>query len=197
MDTSYRRRWTHTVTGLVLAALTFGWLTVSAAAAPPLDAVAAGARPGVAAAGRAQTLWAWPLDPVPRVVRPFDKPPGPYAAGHRGLDLAGSVGQRVLAVDDGVLWHAGPVAGRVSVTIDHGGGLRSTYEPLTLAAGVARGSRVSAGQVIGTLSSSASHCAPAACLHLGALRQGSAGEWDYVQPLFYLLDTRVVLLPSG
>ena len=39
----------------------------------------------------------WPLDPRPDVVRPFEPPPHPYAAGHRGVDLAGSPGQAVHA----------------------------------------------------------------------------------------------------
>jgi len=193
MDTASRSRQIRAIAGTALAILMLGWVPVSAAAVSPLPAVA-GARPG--ASSTAMPVWAWPLSPAPRVVRPFDKPPGPYAAGHRGLDLAGSVGQPVLAVDAGTVHHAGQVAGRGTITIEHPGGLRSTYEPLVLDPLLRVGSAVRTGQQLGSLDTSGSHCAPLACLHLGALRQGSSSQWDYVQPLFYLADVEVVLLPS-
>ncbi len=37
----------------------------------------------------------WPLQPRPAVVRAFDPPGTPWGAGHRGVDLAGTVGQAV------------------------------------------------------------------------------------------------------
>src|SRR4029079_374616 len=36
-----------------------------------------------------------PLQPEPRVVRAFDPPDSPWGSGHRGVDLAGTVGQVV------------------------------------------------------------------------------------------------------
>ncbi|MGB7819066.1 MAG: hypothetical protein WBL35_10085, partial [Ornithinibacter sp.] len=48
-------------------------------------------------------VWSWPLDPLPRVVRRFEAPPGPYAAGHRGIDLLTSQGAEVLAVAAGAV----------------------------------------------------------------------------------------------
>lgn len=197
MDTTYHRSRLRPVAGMVLAALLLAWLPSSAAALPPLVAAAAGARPGALAGGPTTPMWSWPLAAMPRVVRPFDKPPGPYAAGHRGVDLAGVVGQQVLAVDDGVVHHVGSVAGRGTITIEHEGGLRSTYEPVTPKPGLLTGGRVRSGQSIASLAAGSSHCLPQTCLHLGALRRGSAGTWDYVQPLFYLYVVEVVLLPSG
>lgn len=178
---------------LVLLALT-AWVPGATAAIPPLDAAAVGARPAAPMAGATTPPWSWPLTPVPRVVRPFDKPPTPYAAGHRGIDLAGAVGQEVLAVDDGVVTHVAVLAGRGTLTLEHDGGIKSTYEPVDST--LARGARVGRGVPIGTLAATPGHCAPATCLHLGALRRGTSGVWDYVQPLFLLLDTEIILLPA-
>ncbi|MCS6712331.1 M23 family metallopeptidase [Brachybacterium sp. EF45031] len=136
--------------------------------------------------------WSWPLAAPHRVVHPFEAPPTPYAAGHRGADLAGA-GVQVRAVDDGVVRFVGQVAGRPVVSIQHAGGLQSTYEPVR--SSVQAGQPVRRGDVIGTLdeaSTSASHCAPQLCLHLGARLAGG-----YLDPLLLLGDRRgpSVLLP--
>ncbi len=110
------------------------------------------------------------------VVTRFQPPAGPFAPGHRGVDLASQVGFLVLAAGPGVVTFAGVVAGRGVVSVEHPGGLRTTYEPvLTI---VRRGDRVVAGHALGTLEAVASHCAPAACLHWG-LRRGET----YLDPL--------------
>jgi len=59
------------------------------------------------------------------VVRPF-APVGQYA-GHWGLDLAVPEGSNVEALGDGTVTFAGSVAGRLSVTVDHGGSVRTSY----------------------------------------------------------------------
>jgi murein DD-endopeptidase MepM/ murein hydrolase activator NlpD len=138
----------------------------------------------------ARGRWTWPLAPRPAVARPFVPPPTPYAAGHRGVDLAAAPGQGVRAVDAGVVTHVGRVAGRGTVTVTHVSGLRSTYEPVT--AGVTRGQQVAQGGQLGTVAAGPSHCAPATCLHLGALR-GSV----YLDPLRLFGGGRVRLLPLG
>jgi hypothetical protein len=119
--------------------------------------------------------WTWPLDPRPEVVDGFDPPDDPYGAGHRGVDLAGRVGQPVLAVADGRVSFAGTIAGRGVVVVDHGAE-RSTYEPVI--GEVRRDQRVSAGDPLGRLELVGSHCWPQACLHLGRI----AGE-TYRDPL--------------
>lgn len=119
--------------------------------------------------------WQWPLSPVPHVVRAFQAPSTPYGAGHRGVDLAGTVGQQVFAIGTGTVTFAGSVAGRGVVVVDHGA-LRSTYEPVTPQ--VHRGDRVTAGRPIATLQAVQSHCAPEICLHLG-VRRGAV----YIDPL--------------
>ena len=51
-----------------------------------------------------------------RVVRGFDAPPSPYAAGHRGVDLAARAGSAVRAAAAGRVYFAGVVAGIGSVS---------------------------------------------------------------------------------
>ena len=141
--------------------------------------------------GRAwRARWAWPLTPRPAVVHRFVPPATPYGAGHRGVDLAASPGQVVRAVAAGTVTHVGRVAGRGTVTVTHGSGLRSTYEPVT--ASVRRGQLVARSGVVGSVAAGPSHCSPASCLHLGALR-GPA----YLDPLRLLGGGRVRLLPLG
>ena len=109
--------------------------------------------------------WMWPLEPVSAVVESFDPPQELWSAGHRGIDVAGRIGQPVQAVAAGIVAYAGVIAGRGVVVVSHGE-LRSTYEPVT--AVVSRGDAVTAGQPIGLLQIVQSHCLPAACLHLEA-----------------------------
>lgn len=182
--------------------LTAGVLVVAAAATPqsagavvPIVPVtparSLGLAPGAPVAppvGSAQRgRWLPPVRPV-RVVHRFDEPAGPYAPGHRGVDLAAGAGAVVRAPVDGVVSFAGLVAGRPVLTLRHTGSeLDTTYEPV--AAGVPVGGTVRAGEVLGTIvASPADHCSPAACLHWGARRQGR-----YVDPMLFLSPPRIVL----
>jgi len=133
--------------------------------------------------------WSWPVPPPIVVVAPFRAPPTPYAAGHRGIDLAVDPGAAIRAAAPGTVSFAGPVAGRGVVAIDHGGGVVSAIEPV--AATVAEGAAVSAGDVIGTVSSGG-HCT-AGCVHFGVRIDG-----EYVSPFLFLGGLpRAVLLPTG
>jgi murein DD-endopeptidase MepM/ murein hydrolase activator NlpD len=129
----------------------------------------------------------WPLRPTPVVVRAFEAPAGPFGAGHRGVDLAGAVGQRVRAALGGRITYAAPLAGRGVVVVDHGE-TRTTYEPVS--ASVRVGDRVLAGQAVGTLELSGSHCFPRACLHWGWIRGDT-----YLDPLLLVGAGPVRLLP--
>jgi murein DD-endopeptidase MepM/ murein hydrolase activator NlpD len=129
----------------------------------------------------------WPLQPEPPVVAYFDPPTSPYGAGHRGVDLAGSLGQEVHVALSGRVTYAGMLAGRGVVVVDHGA-TRTTYEPVTAAVEV--GDPVPRGAVIGTLELSGSHCFPQACLHWGWLE----GE-TYLDPLRLVGAGPVRLLP--
>jgi hypothetical protein len=134
-----------------------------------------------------QRSWVWPLEPVPTVVRGFAEPENPWSPGHRGVDLLGSAAEQVMAIGAGDVAFARTLAGRGVVVIRHGA-LRSTYEPVTAAVHV--GEHVYAGQVIGLLQATRSHCAPQICLHLG-LRRGSG----YLDPLTVLGPRPVRLKP--
>lgn len=134
-------------------------------------------------------IWRWPLSPEPAVLRPFVPPPTPYAAGHRGADLAAVPGDVVRAVAPGRVTHVGPVAGQGTVTVLHADGLSSTYEPV--AGVVSVGDVVAAGSELGTLSGG-SHCT-GSCLHLGARRDGQPPT--YLDPLRLISGGPVILLP--
>ncbi|MEV4413491.1 M23 family metallopeptidase [Catellatospora sp. NPDC049609] len=180
-------------TWAVLALLT---QTTLAAAPPPATgrAVAAVAsRPAATAAGWAVAPsggWRWPLSGTPRPVRLFDPPPQPWLPGHRGVDLAADPGTPVLAASAGTVVYAGRLAGRGVVSVDHPGGLRTTYEPVD--AVVKAGQQVAAGQPLGTLAPGHPGCPAAACLHWG-LRRGR----EYLDPLAVLGLGRVRLLPTS
>ncbi|MDQ0665075.1 murein DD-endopeptidase MepM/ murein hydrolase activator NlpD [Arthrobacter ulcerisalmonis] len=141
-----------------------------------------------AAQAGARPSWQWPLSPRPPVLRGFDPPPKPWLSGHRGVDLGfAAAGTQVTSPSAGTVSFVGVVVDRPVITIDHGGGLRSSFEPVesTLAAGAP----VAAGEVIGTVLPG--HCPAAQCLHWG-VREGE----EYVNPLQFVLDLRPsILLP--
>ncbi|MDQ1512374.1 MAG: hypothetical protein QOC59_216, partial [Microbacteriaceae bacterium] len=131
--------------------------------------------------------WSWPLPAPHPVVRAFVAPASPWGAGHRGIDVAAGVGTTVTAPADGTVVWAGRIVDRGVVSLDHGGGLLSSFEPVTPA--VARGRPVHRGDPIGRVASGGSH--PPGVLHIGARRDGA-----YVSPLLFLGGLqRAVLLP--
>ncbi|MBB4910523.1 murein hydrolase activator EnvC family protein [Actinophytocola algeriensis] len=162
---------------LLLLTLLTSTLVVPAAASAPARAPSADPRP----------RFGWPLAAPHPVVRPYQAPTTPYGPGHRGVDLGGPAGAPVTAAGDGVVVYAADLALRGVVSIDHGDGLRTTYEPVTPAVTVGR--HVTLGTVIGHLAPGHLGCT-AACLHWGARR----GE-EYLDPLGLLTTGRVRLLP--
>lgn len=161
--------------------------TTQAGLAAPLSGLRGPAGPAAVPRLSPRGRWAWPLEPRPALARPFIRPASTWGAGHRGVDLATSVGSDVSAVDAGVVSHVGVIAGRGTVTVLHRSGLRSTYEPVD--AVVTVGVVVARGELLGTVTAGG-HCSPADCLHLGALRGPT-----YLDPLTLLGATRVRLLP--
>jgi len=126
---------------------------------------------------RAAGDWTWPV--VGPVIRGFDPPDSPYGSGHRGIDIAAPVGTPVRAAAAGLVTFAGPVGGRLFVTVDHGAGLESTYSFLDAIA-VRRGDVVSQGQPIARSGTGhAGDVVPA--LHFGVKLADV-----YVDPLDYL-----------
>lgn len=158
--------------GLALVAVVGGALAVVAAWPPALGA--AGRSP--AAAAPADTV-----RPVPgRVVAGFAPPEQPYGPGRRGVRLAADSGEVVHAVRGGTVAFAGPVAGTPWVSVDHGGGLRTSYGPVDPQ--VRAGEAVVAGDALGVLAGEDG-------LHWGA-RVNDA----YIDPLGLLRAWRPVLV---
>lgn len=128
-----------------------------------------------------------PLSPL-RVVHGFS-PVGRYAAGDRGVDLAGVPGQRVVSATAGTVAFAGPVAGQGVVSIRLADGSVLTYEPV--APSVHAGNAMAAGAAIGRLDGGHLRCPAPACLHWGLRRP----DGTYADPMALLGATRVRLLP--
>jgi murein DD-endopeptidase MepM/ murein hydrolase activator NlpD len=136
--------------------------------------------------------WVWPV--TGPVIAPFDPPDSPYGSGHRGIDIAAPVGTPVLAPAAGVVTFAGPVGGRLYVTVDHGGGVLSTSSFLSSLA-VRRNDVVEAGQTLGASGTG----------HAGALiahvHFSVRLDTVYVDPLDYLapldLSAFIRLAPTG
>lgn len=141
--------------------------------------------PGAAVAGR----WSWPSPPPHRVVTPYEAPSAVWSPGHRGIDVASMPGVVVVAPEAGVVHFAGTVVDRQVLSLEHAGGVLSSFEPVR--ATVARGQHVDRGQPIGVVEPG--HCASSEpCFHLGARVDGR-----YVSPLLLLGELRrSVLLPT-
>jgi len=137
------------------------------------------AAPAASAAGE----WRWPV--VGPVVRGFDPPTSPYGSGHRGIDIATAIGSRVLAAAPGVVSFAGQVGGALFVSVDHGGGLVSSYSWLSSIL-VRKGDVVGEGAAI-ALSGQGHPGVSPPHLHFGVRRDGA-----YVDPLQLLSPPSVV-----
>jgi murein DD-endopeptidase MepM/ murein hydrolase activator NlpD len=124
----------------------------------------------------------WPVSGP--VIRGFDPPDSPYGAGHRGIDIAVAVGTPILAPEAGSVSFAGRVGGELFVTIDHGGGLSSTYSWVSSAA-VREGDVVARGQTIGA-TGTGHPGASVPHLHFGVKLDG-----EYVDPLELLAPLSV------
>lgn len=145
-------------------------ITIQGPAAPVTDELRAPAQPGTG-------TWTWPV--MGPVIGAFEPPETPFGSGHRGIDIATPVGSVVVAAEVGVVAFAGPVGGQLFVTVDHGGGLTSTYSWLS-AILVRRGDVVARGTPIartgrGHAGSSVPH------LHFGVRLDGA-----YLDPLEFL-----------
>ena len=82
------------------------------------------------------------------VIDPFRPPENPYGPGNRGIEYDTDPGDAVRAAASGTVDFAGAVAGSLHVTVDHGGGLLSSYSYLRRIS-VRVGVNVARGAVIG------------------------------------------------
>jgi peptidase M23-like protein/palmitoyl protein thioesterase len=120
-----------------------------------------------------------PLD-APIVAR-FDAPEGPYGGGHRGIDYDAPDGSPVRAAADGRILFAGFVPGGHAVTIEHGGGMETTYS-LLADTDVAEGDFVTQGHWVGTVR--LAHGGRDGGLHFGVKVEGAyVDPEDYLGPL--------------
>lgn len=146
-----------------------------ARAEPPRPGVPAPPPPAAPAIARA-----WPVGTRPAVVRGWEPPATPYGPGHRGVDLGATPDAPVRAVAAGRIVFAGRVAGRGVVSVELlGTDLRTTYQPVRPL--VRTGDEVAAGEVVGRVEPTATHCAAGPCLHWGLL----SGD-TYLNPLLLL-----------
>ncbi|TLP97580.1 M23 family metallopeptidase [Nesterenkonia salmonea] len=133
--------------------------------------------------------WLPPVDGD--VVKEFAAPPAPWAAGHRGVDLAASDGVEIRSPADGVVSFSGVVVDREVLSINHGGGYISSFEPVESELEV--GDSVTEGQpvaALGTYDDGSHHC-DSPCLHWGVRLFG-----EYINPLLMLGELEPsVLLP--
>ncbi len=175
----------------IVLVLALGAASPAAAAGGPAGGADAPARsrdPGTATdeAPDAAADWLWPTAGPRSVLEPFVAPAHEYGPGHRGIDIAVDDG-RVRAPADGVVAFVGTVVDRPLITIDHGGGLVTTFEPV--ASDLAPGATVRAGDAIGT-TAGGGHAAPGS-LHVGLRLHGV-----YVDPMAMFGPVeRAVLLP--
>jgi murein DD-endopeptidase MepM/ murein hydrolase activator NlpD len=126
--------------------------------------------------------WSWPV--VGPVIRAFDPPSSPYGAGHRGIDIAAIPGSIVRSPAAGTVVFAGSIGMDLFVSIDHGGGLRTTYSWVSKVL-VRKGESVLAGQPV-ALSGYGHPGSATPSLHFGVTLNGM-----YVDPLDYLLPLDV------
>ncbi len=125
----------------------------------------------------ASGVWQWPIKGP--ILRGYDPPASPYGSGHRGIDIGAPVGTPVVAPATGKVTFAGKVGGHLFVTIDHGGGVSSTYSWLT-SISVHNGAVVAAGDIVAH--SGGGHPGDVKpSLHMGVKLNGA-----YVDPLDYL-----------
>jgi len=125
------------VVGFVHAVISIALVATSALPAPATSD----------AAGVGPASWQWPVSGP--VIDAYDAPDTPFGSGHRGIDIAAAVGTTVVAPEAARVAFAGRVGGHLFVTLDHGGGLESTYSWLGSAL-VHRDDMVARGQPIAT-----------------------------------------------
>ncbi|MEE1295567.1 MAG: M23 family metallopeptidase [Bifidobacterium sp.] len=120
-------------------------------------------------------------------VRAFDGPELPWQSGHRGVDMAASQGEPLLAPIDATVSFVGTVGGKRVVSLAHGD-WTLTFEPAVT--DLRNGSRVARGERCGTVGTGSDHC-DGSCVHWGIRLQGRR----YLDPATFLSASRIRLVP--
>ena len=131
------------------------------------------------AAGENPPLFDWPVRG--KVTVPFRPPSGPYwQGGHAGIDIEVAPGTEVKASADGMVSFAGFTPVGLCVSLEHGGGFRTTYVALRQTL-VRKGERVRRGQVIASSDGTQDRSSNSHHLHFGMYLHGKP-----VDPLPFL-----------
>ncbi len=131
----------------------------------------------------AHASWTWPLRG--EVITNYRNGDDPYAAGqHRGIDIAGEVGEPVVAAAGGEVRFAGTVGtSGLTVSVRTADGFDTSYLHLS-ATSVRAGERVLAGERLGAVGTTGTRSATEPHLHFGVREAGS--EHAYRDPLDFL-----------
>lgn len=125
-------------------------------------------------------VWRVPLAPPVQLINQFRQPSSDYSAGHRGVDYQVSLGEEVFAPADGLVWFVGRVVNRNIISLKHGSGILTEFEPVCST--LAPGETVAIGQVVGLICdadpSYRQHCDAARCMHFSLRFAG-----HYLSPL--------------
>jgi hypothetical protein len=137
----------------------------------------------VALPGTASAAWVWPLRGD--VITPYRNVDDPYAGGqHRGIDIAGPVGARVVAAAGGEVRFAGTAGSSgLTVSIRTTDGFDTSYLHLS-SVSVREGEAVSSGDELGAVGTTGSRSASEPHLHFGVREAGT--RHAYRNPLDFL-----------
>ncbi len=125
-----------------------------------------------------ETSFIWPVEG--KVITPFS------LDSHRGIDIEASVGSSIVSAADGVIHWLGKTRwGEPCVSIQHNGGLRTTYMPIETT--VKKGQVIKQGEAIGLLSNTGGFSSPLPHLHFGVkVEPYRSNGKDYLDPLTLL-----------
>jgi hypothetical protein len=137
----------------------------------------------LALAGPARAEWIWPLRGS--VITTYRNGEDPYAGGqHRGIDIAGPVGARVVAAAAGEVHFAGTAGSSgLTVSVRTSDGFDTSYLHL-LSIAVREGEFVSSGHALGAVGTTGSRSASEPHLHFGVREAGT--RHAYRNPLEFL-----------
>jgi Peptidase family M23 len=137
----------------------------------------------LALAGTASAEWVWPLRGA--VITPYRNVDDAYAGGqHRGIDIAGPVGARVVAAAGGEVRFAGTAGSSgLTVSVRTSDGFDTSYLHLS-SVSVREGQLVSSGDSLGAVGLTGARSASEPHLHFGVRDAGT--RHAYRNPLDFL-----------